>query len=716
MSVESLSFLLAAIISAALAIGMFIRGTRDRLHLSFSVLNAVLFVYYLASFVSEVSEFGFWYRLGILSALAIPTAAIRFFTIFLGHHSVSGNRAIQVSITLSLLLAPFVFSDLINQYVIKAVVVLFVFASLFVCMLMIFDRLRLTTSRVESARLKYLLSGGVLAVLFSMSNFLPGVGAEWSAALGNMFTVIYLYFLSQIIIQFRLLDLNELIGKILVLATLVSVLATIYSLIGIFVSNIPGLIFFNTFVAGFVVLILFDPIDRLFEEKVNRLLFRERYEFGRQLSILRRELANVVDVGKMCHLVLTRLENSRRLTSASIYLLEDETSNLACLGYIGKPPVDTLDAVSERPFFDRVIESKFLLIEAIEAELNDLLASDSRRLAEADALRETVRVLRALEADLTMAMISEDRVIGLVNVSDDRMTDAYSPEEIAHFVAIANQSTICVENSRIVKTMRDRDRLAAIGEMAAGLAHEVRNPLGAIKGAAQILADETTGAASGTDDADNESAEFVEIIVEEVNRLDKVVSAFLDYAKPYGGTAEPTKANEVIERVMTLIRTHASESNVMVNLELDSAIAQVRIDPEVLRQVLWNLALNAVEAMQEEGSGTLTVATRQVNRAAPLHAGYFGHEVVEILLIDTGPGISEADLDRIFIPFYTTKSRGTGLGLAICQRLIRAANGTISVSSKENEGTTFAIRLPLWTDEIATSTAERGRITGKQSA
>jgi signal transduction histidine kinase len=699
MTVQALSFLLAAIISAALSIAILMRGSKNRLYAGFSILNGVLFLYYLSSFIYGVSDHGLWLRISVLAALAIPASAIRFFTVFLGQTEGPGHKAMRWSVTLAVLLAPFALSGWVNKYAIKLVTFVFVFASLCFCMGMIWTRLRATTSRVESARLKYLLFGGLVAVAFSLSDYLPRVDVPWFPTLGNMITVIYMYFLSQVIIQFRLLDLNELVGKMLVLATLVTLLATVYTLIGLFVSDIPGLVFFNTFIAGFVILILFEPVNRFVEDRVNRLLFRERYEFGRQLALLRRELANVIDVDQMCQLLLTRLENSRRVTGASVYLLNEEAGRLRCLGYIGPPPINAFDPVTERPYLDKLREATALVHEAVEGEIREALAlGDETSMAHADAGRETQRMLSSLEADVSLAMISEDRIIGVLNVRDDRVRESYSPEEIANLVAIANQAAICVENSRIVKTIRDRDRLAAVGEMAAGLAHEVRNPLGAIKGAAQMLAE--------FDDPGGEAdREFLDIIIEEVNRLNKVVSAFLDYAKPYGGTAGPVKVNAIIERVTTLLRGTAKDVGVMLELDLEPNLRPARIDPEVLRQVLWNLGLNALEAMETDESGTLTIRTQSSSRVEPTHRGHFGHEAIGIVFADTGPGIPATELESIFIPFFTTKEKGTGLGLAICQRLIRAAGGNIGVSSTEGNGATFTVTLPLW-DET-TASAER---------
>ncbi|MFL5427560.1 MAG: two-component system sensor histidine kinase NtrB, partial [Myxococcales bacterium] len=253
---------------------------------------------------------------------------------------------------------------------------------------------------------------------------------------------------------------------------------------------------------------------------------------------------------------------------------------------------------------------------------------------------------------------------------------------------VAEQAAITIENSRLYEKMKERDRLAALGEMAAGLAHEIRNPLGAIKGAAQYL---DPGTLRGGD------AEILQIIVEEVNRLDGVVTQFLDYSRPFPERASDkftrSDLNDVISRTMKLVEP-SLPANVRVELDLEPQLPLVLADAEQLKQVFMNLALNAVQAMPD--GGRLAVRTRrpqnplELSDASPRYTA----DMVEVRFADTGAGIPEDAKDRIFIPFYTTKTKGTGLGLAISQRLVKGHGGTIEVQSRLGEGTQFILRFP----------------------
>jgi signal transduction histidine kinase len=219
--------------------------------------------------------------------------------------------------------------------------------------------------------------------------------------------------------------------------------------------------------------------------------------------------------------------------------------------------------------------------------------------------------------------------------------------------------------------------------MSAGLAHEIRNPLAAIKAAAQYLDPGRLPV---------EDREFVEILVEEVNRLDGVVTQFLDYSRPLKPSLAPTQVNEVLERTFRLLQAQVPPG-VAVELELAGWLPRVQADAEQLKQVFLNLALNAFQAMPS--GGRLHVSTRVArDELAFWREGSRRADVVEIRFRDTGPGIPEEARENVFVPFYTTKEKGTGLGLAICQRIVKAHQGSIVVRSPPGEGAELLVSLP----------------------
>jgi signal transduction histidine kinase len=258
--------------------------------------------------------------------------------------------------------------------------------------------------------------------------------------------------------------------------------------------------------------------------------------------------------------------------------------------------------------------------------------------------------------------------------------------------------------------MKERDRLAALGSMAAGLAHEVKNPLGAIKGAAQLL--EEVGASTPEDPA---AREFVGIILEEVNRLDRVVGSFLDYARPHAGNPIPLDLNAAVRRTVQILSSQITDGAIDLKLDLSEPLPRTSMDPEKFRQVLMNLIQNAIQAM--DGHGKVTVSTsvgrsmrgrmsHDLSSSASRRSTTDETEVVEVSVRDTGPGISPKVLRNLFVPFFTTKTQGTGLGLAISQSIVQNAGGTIEVHSQPGSGTTFTILLPTASESLVPAAPE----------
>jgi two-component system, NtrC family, sensor histidine kinase HydH len=228
--------------------------------------------------------------------------------------------------------------------------------------------------------------------------------------------------------------------------------------------------------------------------------------------------------------------------------------------------------------------------------------------------------------------------------------------------------------------------------MSAGLAHEIRNPLAAIKGAIQLLVPDPRGGAARPDGDPEQAREFLGIILEEVNRLNGVVTQFLDYSRPPKASLAPGDVNEILQRTLRLLSGEVP-ADVDLVVDLAPALPRVSCDPEQLRQVFLNLALNALEAMPE--GGRLEVGTRLARdelslwRDSPRRS-----DVVEIRFRDTGPGIPEDAREHVFVPFYTTKQKGTGLGLAICQRIVKTHGGQVGIRSAPGDGAEFVVSLP----------------------
>jgi len=220
-----------------------------------------------------------------------------------------------------------------------------------------------------------------------------------------------------------------------------------------------------------------------------------------------------------------------------------------------------------------------------------------------------------------------------------------------------------------------RERLAVLGQLAGGVGHELRNPLGAIKNAAYFLN-------MVIEDPDPEVKETLEILDKEVGTCAKIISSLLDFARPKPLVRRKVDVNEVVQEALS--RTTVPE-NVEVVSQLGEALPAILADPDQLTQVFSNIILNGIQAMPE--GGQLVVKTSEVSGKLP-------KSEVAVSITDTGVGISEEDLEKIFEPLFTTKAKGIGLGLAVTKTLVEGHGGSIEVESTVGEGSTFTVRLP----------------------
>jgi len=224
------------------------------------------------------------------------------------------------------------------------------------------------------------------------------------------------------------------------------------------------------------------------------------------------------------------------------------------------------------------------------------------------------------------------------------------------------------------KEMARNQRMASVGRLAAGIAHEVRNPLSSIKGFATYFKERYHDVP--------EDQQISAIMIQEVDRLNKVVGQLLEFARPITISKNATSIEPLIMDSLKMIERQASEKNIKVTTDFLSGIDDVILDPDKISQVLLNLYLNALDSMENGGNLSVSVSTNMEKKG------------IEIKISDTGVGISPKDLFLIFDPYFTTKPTGTGLGLAIANNIIEAHDGVIKLESRLGEGTTATIYLP----------------------
>ena len=255
--------------------------------------------------------------------------------------------------------------------------------------------------------------------------------------------------------------------------------------------------------------------------------------------------------------------------------------------------------------------------------------------------------------------------LGLLAAAQNRLTTRYRVAAVS--LERANRE---LHDSQ--EQLRRADRLSALGTMAAGLAHEIRNPLAGIKGALEIIGSRVS---SGTPEA-----EFAQIGEKELGRLEAMLTDFLTYARPHDPSLRPTHIHEMVARVTALLQHEADRKSVSIVAEARPSLLPIFADAEQMTQVVFNVVLNAIQATRAEGQ----VVIREYSEP--------GWHVIEV--VDQGEGIPPEHALRLFEPFFTTKPHGTGLGLAISYRIVTAHRGTIEALPAPGGGSAIRIRLP----------------------
>ncbi|MHB8872091.1 MAG: GAF domain-containing protein [Myxococcaceae bacterium] len=303
---------------------------------------------------------------------------------------------------------------------------------------------------------------------------------------------------------------------------------------------------------------------------------------------------------------------------------------------------------------------------------------------------QAVRAHTGGRAYLALPLVVRDKTIGAVVILDPLAPRRYSPQEVERASAIANQLAVAVENARLYHDLRAsyeqlalaqaqsvrKERLAALGELSAVVAHEVRNPLGVIFN--------SLGALKRLLKPKGDAELLLSIVGQEAERLNRIVGDLLDFARPSTPALRPEHLAPVLDDAVAAA-LGTSRPGVRLVRDYDPALPRVPMDERLFRQAVVNIALNALQAMPNGGELTVRARTEDGPRGV----------VARIELSDNGPGMSSEARAHLFEPFFTTKATGTGLGLALVKRIIDDHRGEVVVTSEPGSGTTFTLRLPL---------------------
>ena len=690
MDILGQSALLVGVTSFSFGLSTLSRNVKNKLFISFAVLTAWVSGWALCFFMDKVWPEGAFYRWHLLCGLWLAPSSLGFIRLMVRIQDSFSRRLFDFSFLLAALLTV----ALIFHFDADPGVLWVILFSPCLVLLQIFElmwidrRLRRGLKRfpklptVGIGRRNLIYLGGILALSLSQMDHVPQMGTVLPS-LGNLLLVVYLFFISQAISHQRLLNFGALVSRILVLTSIALTLTGVYYLLVAWIQNSPGLFFLNSFIASFLILSLLEPLRSVVRYFTERLLTQKHLHLQKALREAQRDLAGTTDPGSLFQNVLMAVEKTIQPKSAALFVLRSDGTRYRRVRILGEEPVQAIREI----LFDHALLHYCLVLQKkgeLPIVLDQLLENEMDRTAsvtDRERVRGLLEALRALHSNLLIPIlhVESSEILGFIAL------DAPVPPEpwgnnwglLTVIYPYFEQVAQTMRSLDVYVKSREKERLATLGQMAAGLAHEIRNPLGAIKGAAQFL-----------DPAvDRPESRFLHIIIEEVERLNRVVTRFLDYSKPPTLDFQRIDLSALAERTVELMRPGLSTDLVWVR----GAPVWVQGAAEQLQQVLINFIQNSAKAIQEKELQGNEVS-RRIQVTVEREGG--GKSAEAFLSVeDQGIGIKKENFDKLFIPFFTTSPSGTGLGLSISQKIVEAHRGRIEVSSEEGRFTRFSVVL-----------------------
>ncbi len=409
-------------------------------------------------------------------------------------------------------------------------------------------------------------------------------------------------------------------------------------------------------------------------------MWKSQRRYHRTLIAASNGMTRIKELGKLCRLIVYVVNRTVGLSNTALLLYQpkQERYELMAVRYKQTLPAELVIGQAEPLIALLKQERELLLLD----ELTDLLNSGRAEAAQQATLETVVAWMRQHEVRLIVPSFSQEELLAFLALGPKRNNEAYNTDDIAIFSALANQATLAIENALFFEELKNNEaymvqseKLASLGQLASGMAHEIHNPLTIISGEAQLYLERFKTQDQKVDD-------LLHSIIEECHRAADITRRILRFAKPSPQEFGEVNLGTTLQETLTLAGYQVHLEKVERKGEVPPDLPLVRGNQNQLQEVFLNLVLNACQAMGAAG-GSLALTVKRVEDQA------------ELTFADTGPGIPASKLLKIFDPFYTTKSTGTGLGLFVSQRIIRAHGGTIEAHSVEGQGTTFIIRLPL---------------------
>jgi signal transduction histidine kinase len=416
-----------------------------------------------------------------------------------------------------------------------------------------------------------------------------------------------------------------------------------------------------------------------------KLRFRKRQEFKQAFTEFSKSLMLIVDMDQLKDNVIAKIREVVQTEAIFIYLLNTDLNQFQLVESRGidLPDLNRYFFLPDDPLIRWFTINRTTLITSKKPDVFSYFNGHEQR------------VLKETHVDFIFPLIAMNRITGLVCLSPESSDSNIGPEQIELMTILLGQASLAFENAYLYQQQKTRlkkmfraDRLATLGQLAAGAAHEIRNPLTSIRSTIQYLRKSSE---------DPKKKELLEDVIGEVDRINEIIKGLLSFSKPSPPEREEIDLERTIQQSINLVATTAKKQNVQIDFRFNASERMLNADPSMMKQIFLNIIMNALQAMDTGGKLDIIVDTQKRSTA-------FSRDeqvLFTIVFQDTGKGIPQKHIDRIFDPFFTTKKDGTGLGLSISYGIIQQHHGDIEIHSFTEEerphdhGTQVVITLPV---------------------
>ncbi len=684
MNTYSLPPLIGALFSIFMGFFIFLKNKKSDIHISFALFCLALFTWlfgYTIAYSMESEKTAiFFVRLACTGAM-FTAPSFYYFTISYLRRK-EEKRLVFASYITFILFTPFTmtstyflsgaykyfwgyYSKAGLLYPLYLVIFFGIFIRGFLLLYASYKKRRETSSPLGANQVRYIFVGYIMAFLGSI-DYIPKFGVEFYP-FGFLFEIIFISIIAYAIVKYKVLDINVIFKKSLTYSLSASLLTGFFIILVLLMSRyLSGLAGINelriSIFSALIISFLFAPLKNRIQSLIDKLFYKTSYNYYDVIQKASRELSAKIYLKDIQKFIVELIADTLKIKDAHFLLAGGKY-------YVTVYHMKSKDKSSDESTYKRLrIRNDSELIRLLKDRRDIIIREELPGFIESDRAEAIAADMAPFSGEAAAPIISDGELEAIMILGGKQSGDIFTDEDINLLRTISNETALSMKTASLYAEKLRTERLATVGMTATTLAHEIKNPLSSIKTFSQLLPEKY---------ADEEFRDtFAAIVPGEIQRIDNLVTELLTFTRNApSSNMERIEITTLIEDSLKLFSDQFRKSNVKVIKDYSEPL-YIKGERVRIKQALINILSNGCQAM--ENGGVLKIAT-------------VFDDKININIEDSGVGIHEKDIERVFEPFFTTKATGNGLGLTISKKIIEDHGGSISVSSRQNEGTAFTL-------------------------